>query len=60
MIEFVKEEQVPFEQGMLLNMGQLLSVPFIAAGIFLIYVSAKVPPSRVRTATGKSTEDFRG
>lgn len=38
-IEFVKENQAPFEESMLLNMGQLLSVPFIAAGIFLICYS---------------------
>ena len=29
----VKEAQIPFEQGMLLNMGQLLSIPFIVAGL---------------------------
>lgn len=31
-IEFTKDVQVPFENGMPLNMGQLLSLPFIAAG----------------------------
>lgn len=37
-IEFVKEDQVGFEEGMTLNMGQLLSLPFIAVGIgFIIY-----------------------
>ena len=35
-IEFVKEEQVAFEKGMALDMGQWLSVPFIAAGIVLV------------------------
>ena len=35
-IEFFKKEQVDFEKGMLLDMGQLLSVPFILLGIFLI------------------------
>ncbi|RZA16873.1 MAG: prolipoprotein diacylglyceryl transferase [Proteobacteria bacterium] len=34
-IEFVKENQVPFENGMVLNMGQLLSIPFIIIGILL-------------------------
>ncbi len=34
-IEFFKEVQEPFEQGMTLNMGQLLSVPFIAVSLFL-------------------------
>jgi prolipoprotein diacylglyceryltransferase len=38
LIEFVKEDQVPFEKGMPLNMGQLLSIPFILLGIvFLFY-----------------------
>jgi len=38
MIEFLKENQVGFEEGMKLNMGQLLSLPYIAAGAgFLIY-----------------------
>lgn len=37
-IEFVKENQVAFEDKMTLNMGQLLSLPYIAAGIgFIIY-----------------------
>jgi prolipoprotein diacylglyceryl transferase len=33
LIEFIKEDQEAFEQGMLLNMGQLLSIPFIVFGI---------------------------
>jgi phosphatidylglycerol:prolipoprotein diacylglycerol transferase len=38
MIEFVKENQVGFEDGMILNMGQLLSLPYIVVGIgFIIY-----------------------
>ena len=36
LIEFVKEEQVPFEQGMLLKLGQLLSIPFIVSGLILL------------------------
>ncbi len=31
-VEFVKEVQVDFEQGMMLNMGQLLSIPFVILG----------------------------
>ena len=31
-IEFLKKEQVDFEQGMLLDMGQILSIPFIIIG----------------------------
>lgn len=36
LIEFVKEEQVPFEHAMSLNMGQLLSVPFVLMGLYLL------------------------
>lgn len=36
LIEFIKEPQVGFEQGMAINMGQILSIPFILAGIGLI------------------------
>lgn len=35
-IEGFKENQVDFEQGLFLNMGQLLSIPFILVGIALI------------------------
>jgi len=35
-IEFVKNDQVGFEAGMSLNMGQWLSLPFILAGIAMI------------------------
>lgn len=35
-IEFVKNNQEAFEDGMLLNMGQILSVPFVLAGIWLV------------------------
>ena len=40
-IEFFKENQVNFESGMLLNMGQILSIPFIMIGIILIFLSKK-------------------
>ncbi len=37
-VEFVKEDQVAFEDGMILNMGQLLSLPYIFTGMgFLVY-----------------------
>jgi len=40
-IEFVKENQSGFEEAMVLNMGQLLSVPFVIAGIIFIIKSFK-------------------
>jgi len=36
LIEFVKENQEAFEDSLTLNMGQILSIPFIIAGIALI------------------------
>ena len=42
-IEFVKNPQVAFEQNMTLNMGQWLSIPFIIAGMILIYRALKRP-----------------
>jgi len=42
-IEFIKDDQVDFEAGMFLNMGQLLSIPFIIAGIILVFRRSAVP-----------------
>jgi len=36
-VEFLKKEQVAFEQNMLLDMGQLLSIPFVIIGIWCLY-----------------------
>ncbi|MBQ4147142.1 MAG: prolipoprotein diacylglyceryl transferase [Prevotella sp.] len=40
-IEYTKDIQEEFEAGMLLNMGQILSIPFIVFGIWLIVRSFK-------------------
>ena len=46
-IEFIKEPQVAFENAMVLDMGQLLSIPFIIAGIvLLIFAAVKKKPAR--------------
>ncbi len=46
LIEFVKENQVGFEDGMTFNMGQLLSLPYIVVGIgFIIYGLRKTKSS---------------
>ncbi len=37
LVEFVKDVQVDFEKTLLLYMGQWLSLPFIAVGIYLLY-----------------------
>jgi prolipoprotein diacylglyceryl transferase len=34
-IEFIKEDQEAFEAGMMLNMGQWLSIPFVLGGLYL-------------------------
>lgn len=40
-IEYVKEDQVAFEAGMKLNMGQWLSIPFVLIGIVLLIYSIR-------------------
>ena len=46
LIEFIKEPQVAFEQTMALNMGQLLSIPFVLAGIgCLVWAFVKKIPA---------------
>ncbi|MFD2036763.1 prolipoprotein diacylglyceryl transferase [Belliella marina] len=39
--EYFKENQVEFEEGLALNMGQTLSIPLVIGGIVLIYLAAK-------------------
>lgn len=39
LIEYIKEPQVGFEQNMTLDMGQILSIPFILLGVVLIVYS---------------------
>ena len=41
-IEFFKENQVGFEDGMALNMGQILSIPLVIIGLILIF-TRKIP-----------------
>jgi len=42
-LEFIKVEQEVFEQGMVLYMGQWLSIPFIILAITMIYKGYKAP-----------------
>lgn len=44
LVEFVKNPQEAFEVGMALNMGQLLSIPFILIGIGLVCYAFSRPP----------------
>lgn len=50
LIEFIKMPQVEFEVGMKLNMGQLLSIPFIIAGIISVIWSYKAKKPLLREA----------
>jgi prolipoprotein diacylglyceryltransferase len=56
LIEFIKNDQVKFEEGMVLNMGQWLSVPFILLGIGLIIYSyrKKMPVEAVHPEKPKA------
>lgn len=58
LIEFIKNPQVDFEQNMVLNMGQLLSIPFIVAGVVILWRAlkqARLTPSPLKkTVAGKS------
>lgn len=38
-LEIFKENQEPFEAGMFMNMGQLLSIPFVLLGLYCMYRS---------------------
>ena len=40
-IEFLKADQVAFEQSMTLNMGQWLSIPFILVGVYCMFFYEK-------------------
>lgn len=55
LIEFIKEPQVNFENNMALDMGQLLSIPFIIAGIAVwIWSVRKGGPARAQVKTEKN------
>ncbi len=45
-IEFFKIEQSEFEVGMALNMGQILSIPFVIAGILMMVWKRKDAPKK--------------
>lgn len=46
-VEFIKEDQSAFEAGLLLNMGQILSIPFILTGLYIMYLKKGQPENRV-------------
>lgn len=49
LIEFVKINQVEFEEGMKLNMGQILSIPFIIIGMVFIGINFLKKSNNIKT-----------
>jgi len=45
-VEFLKVEQSPFEKGMVLDMGQILSIPFVIGGLYFMYRKQKELPEK--------------
>lgn len=56
LIEFVKNNQESFEDNMILNMGQLLSIPFILIGIYFIIRSLRRPRIHIDFPNAYPTE----
>ena len=63
LVEFVKNNQVDFEARMALNMGQLLSLPFVAAGLVIAWMAHQgkfpqgpFPRGEVKTIVAKWNE----
>ena len=56
LIEFVKVNQVAFEEGMSLNMGQWLSLPFVAIGIASVWYALSRPAVTDDKKSVKSTK----
>ena len=56
LIEFIKEPQVGFEEAMVLNMGQLLSIPFVLAGVVILIFAfkKKIPAAAVHPQKEKA------
>jgi prolipoprotein diacylglyceryl transferase len=44
LVEFIKERQADFEEGMPLDMGQLLSIPFVLLGVSMLIYSFRRAP----------------
>ena len=56
LIEFVKIDQVAFESGMTLNMGQWLSLPFIVLGVVSIWYAMTHPLADDNVKSVKSSK----
>ncbi len=51
-IEWIKENQVPFESAMTINMGQVLSIPMVLFGLLLLW-SVRFKPYQAERASRK-------
>lgn len=51
-IEFFKEPQVAFENDMLLNMGQLLSIPAVLGGVLVLLIAQRNTRRRTQVKVG--------
>jgi len=60
LIEFVKNDQVSFEAGMQLNMGQWLSIPFILTGIAILIITGRHPRQFSLTPVPKRPDKKKG
>lgn len=58
-IEFCKERQVAFEEGLPLDMGQMLSIPFIILGVYMIIRAYKRPEvTDVNTVVAHANREY--
>jgi prolipoprotein diacylglyceryl transferase len=57
--EFIKENQAEFEGALSINMGQILSIPFVLVGIFMMWRSFRLPKYEDRKVVeeGQGTKD---
>lgn len=46
LIEFLKENQEVFENALPINMGQILSIPFILVGLYFVF---RRPTSKIKS-----------
>ncbi len=54
--EYFKVNQEAFEDGLLLNMGQILSIPFVICGIVILVRSLRNNPHHgIKTVAGQET-----
>ena len=53
-VEYLKEDQVPFEAAMKLNMGQWLSIPLVITGVIILRMSYQGKFSKAEIRSGNT------